>query len=70
MDDVDEVIHHATLAAHDQVEVTQTNVEVDDHGLVPAQGKAGADGGAGSRFAYATLAGSYNDNLRQGVYPK
>ncbi len=28
---VDEVIHHAALATHDQVEVTQADVEVDDN---------------------------------------
>ena len=34
IDDVDEVIHHAPFAAHDEVQISQTNVKIDDHGLV------------------------------------
>ena len=65
----DEVIHHATLAAHDQVQVTQTDDEVYDDGLVAAQGEAGTDGGAGSGFTDATLAGSDYEDLGQGDSP-
>src|SRR5690606_36635927 len=70
IDDVDEVIHHAALAADDQVQITQTDVEVDDGGLVPEQGEAGTDGGAGSRRADATLAGSEYAELGQGDSPQ
>ena len=35
--DVDEVVDHAALAAHDEVEVAQAHVEVDDRGLEAAQ---------------------------------
>jgi len=57
VDHVDEVIHHAALAAHDQVEVTQANVEVDDHCFVAAQSEAGTDSGAGGGLTHTTLAG-------------
>jgi hypothetical protein len=39
LDDVDQVIDHAALAAHDQVEVAQADVEVDHCGLVAAQAR-------------------------------
>jgi hypothetical protein len=41
VDHIDQVVHHAAFAAHDEVEVAQTHVEVDDGGLVAAQGQAG-----------------------------
>lgn len=37
LDHVDEVIHHAALAAHDEVQVAQADVEVDHCGLVATQ---------------------------------
>jgi hypothetical protein len=37
--DVDEVVHDATLAAHDQVEVAQADVEVDDGDLVATRAR-------------------------------
>ncbi|VXB80558.1 hypothetical protein PSEUDO8O_170545 [Pseudomonas sp. 8O] len=70
IDDVDEVIHHAAFAAHDQVEVTQADVEVDDDGLVAAQGETGADGSAGGGFTDATFAGSDYEDLGQGDSPQ
>src|SRR5690606_36555874 len=70
VDDVDEVVHHAAFAAHDQVAVTQADVEVDDDGLVPAQGEAGTDGSAGGGFTDATLAGSDYEDLGQGDSPQ
>src|SRR5690606_26452216 len=66
VDDVYEVIHHAPLAAHDQVQVAQADVEIDDGGLVPAQSEAGTDGGAGGGLTDATLAGSDYEDLGQG----
>ncbi|MOA20892.1 hypothetical protein D3C78_1413620 [compost metagenome] len=69
VDHVDEVVNHAALAAHDQVEVTQAHVEVDDDRLVAAQCEAGADGGAGGGLAHTPLAGSNDENLGQGVSP-
>ena len=59
---VDQVIHHAAFAAHDEVEVAQADVEVDDGGFVAAQGQAGCKAGAGGGFAHAAFAGGdHND---------
>lgn len=55
LDDIDEVVHHPALAVHDEIEVAQAYVKIDDDGLVAPLGETGADGGAGSGFAYATL---------------
>src|SRR3990167_2387302 len=70
VDHVDEVVHHATFAAHDQVGFPQADVEVDDDSFVPAQGEAGTDGGAGGGFTHATLAGSDYEDLGQGDSPQ
>ncbi len=69
VDHVDEVIHHAAFAAHDQVEVTQADVEVDDNCLVAAQSETGTDSGAGGGLTHTTLAGCNHENLGQGVSP-
>ena len=45
VDHVDQVIDDAPLAAHDQVEVAQADVEVDHGGFVTAQCEAGRHGG-------------------------
>src|SRR5690606_6628772 len=65
VDDVDEVVHHAPLATHDQVEVPQADVEVDHGGLVAATGQADGDAGAGGGLADAALAGSDYDDFSQ-----
>jgi hypothetical protein len=54
--DVDEVVDHAALASHDEVEVAQAHVEVDDRGLEAAQCEAGGNARAGGGLADATLA--------------
>ena len=63
VDDVDEVVHHAPLATHDQVEVAQADVEVDDRDFLAGHGQAGGKRGAGRRLADAAFAGGDNDNL-------
>jgi hypothetical protein len=63
VDHVDQVVDHAPLAAHDQVEVAQADVEVDDGGLVAAQRQAGGKAGAGGGFAHAAFAGSDDNDL-------
>jgi hypothetical protein len=65
VDDVDEVVHHAALAAHDQVEVAQADVEVDDRDLLAAAGDAGGDAGAAGGLAHAALARGDYDDFRQ-----
>jgi hypothetical protein len=70
VDDVDEVVHHTTFAAHDQIEVSQADVEVDDRHFLALHGQAGGKRCAGSGFADAALAGRHNDNLStQGSSP-
>ncbi|MNV99407.1 hypothetical protein D3C71_1947610 [compost metagenome] len=63
MDHVDEVIHHAAFAAHDEVEVAQADVKVDHGSLVAAQGEAGGKAGTGGGLAHATLAGGHDDDF-------
>ena len=65
VDDVDEVEHDPALAAHDQVEVAQADVEVDDDGLLAQQRQAGGDGGGGGRLADPALAGRDHDDSSQ-----
>jgi hypothetical protein len=63
LDHVDEVIHHAAFAAHDEVEVAQADVKVDHGSLVAAQGEAGGKAGTGGGLAHATLAGGHDDDF-------
>ena len=56
MDDVDQVVHHTAFATHDQVEVAQAHVKVDDRRLEAAQRQARRETGAGGGFAHAALA--------------
>src|SRR5262249_19607926 len=62
LDDVDEVVDDAALATHDEVEVAQADVEVDDRGLVPREGEAGGEAGAGGGLADPALAGGDDDD--------
>ncbi len=69
LNDVDEVVHHAALAAHDEVEVAQADVEVDDGGFVAAQGQAGGEAGAGGGLAHAAFARSHHNDFRHEFCP-
>src|SRR6185312_14483890 len=66
LDHVDEVVHHAAFAAHDEIEVAQADVEIDDGGLVAALRKAGCERGGRRGLADAALAGSDDDGFGQG----
>src|SRR5690606_6264082 len=57
------------LATHDEVEVAQADVEVDDGRLVPAQGQAGGKAGAGGGLAHPALAGGDDDDTGHGSVP-
>ncbi len=63
VDDIDQVIYHTPFAAHDQVEIAQTDVKVDHRRLVPAQRQPGGKTGAGRGFADAPLARCHNDDF-------
>ena len=41
-DDVDQIEDHATLGAHHQVEIAQSNIEIDDHHFLAVMGERGA----------------------------
>src|SRR5690606_26021499 len=65
LDDVDEVVHHAPFAPHDEVEIAQADVEVDHGDAMPPPGQTAGQAGRGGRLADAPLAGSDNDDLGQ-----
>ena len=66
VDDVDQVIDDAPLAAHDQVQIAQADVKIDDGRFEATQCEAGREAGTGRGFAHTTLAGSDNNNTSQG----
>src|SRR5690606_14025201 len=70
VDDVDEVVHHAALAAHDQVEVAQAHVEVDYGDFLAATGQPAGVAGAGGGLADAALAGGDYDDFSQRISPE
>jgi len=63
VDHIDQVVDHTALAAHDQVQITQADVEVDNRGLVAAQCQAGCKTGAGGGLAHTALAGGNNNDF-------
>ncbi len=67
VDDVDEVVHHAALAVHDQVQVAQTNIKINHSRLVATHGQTAADGGAAGGFAHTAFTGRYNDDFSHKV---
>src|SRR5258706_15998390 len=62
VEDVDEGVDDAALAAHDQVEVAQAQVEVDPRDLVPGEREARREARAGGGLAHASLAGGHDDD--------
>jgi hypothetical protein len=65
LDDVDEVIDHAALASHDEVEVAQPDIEIDDRDLLAAACKPAGQASRGRRLPDASLARSDNDDFGQ-----
>ena len=62
LNDIDEIVDDAAFAAHNEVEVTKTDVEVDHNDLLTAQGESGRQVGRRSGFTHATLAGGDDDD--------
>ena len=62
-DHVDEVVDDPALAAHDQVQVAQADVEVDRDGLEPGLGDPGGDVGAGGGLADPALTRGDDDDF-------
>ena len=56
VDDVDQIEHHAPFGAHDQVEVAQPDIEVDDHDLLALLGERGTQRGRRRGLADAAFA--------------
>ncbi len=65
IDDVDEVEHHAALATHDEVEVAQADVEIDNNRFVATHGQTGGNCSRRGGFTNAALTGCDNDNFSQ-----
>ena len=56
LDNVDQVVNDTSFATHNQVEVAQADVKINDGCFVAAQSQSGCDTGAGRGFAYAAFA--------------
>ena len=54
--DIDEIVDDAALGAHDEIEVAQPDVEVDEHDLLSALGESDAQCRRRRRLADAALA--------------
>src|SRR5690606_22318881 len=63
VDDIDEVIDHTALTSHDQVEIAQAHVKIDNHGFIAPQRQTGGDSGAGGGFSYAAFSRGDNNDL-------
>ena len=60
---VHEVIDDATLASHDEIEIAQADVEVDDRDLLPTARESAREARRCRRLAYATLPRGDDDNF-------
>src|SRR5690606_29640554 len=69
IDDVDEIINDAALAVHDQVQVAQAHVKVDDGSFVAAQGKTAGYGSTGRGLSDSAFTGGHRDDSGQGSIP-
>jgi hypothetical protein len=61
--DVDEVVHHAALDAHHQVEVAQADVEIDHAHVLAGLGQRRTEGGSRRRLADTALAGCHDQDI-------
>ena len=52
---IHKVVDDASFATHDEVEITQANVKIDNHRLVAAFRQARSNGGAGGCLADPTF---------------
>ena len=56
LDDVDQVVYHAAFAAHNQIQVAQADVEVDNGGFMAAECQTGSNARTGGGFAHTAFA--------------
>ena len=69
VDHIDEIEHNAALAAHHEIEVAQSDVEIDDHSFMAAQCQPGGKSGSGGGLADPSLAGCDRHDLRHQILP-
>jgi hypothetical protein len=67
--DVDEVVDHAAFGAHHEIEIAQTDVEVDDDDVLPRARQRRPECGRRSRLADAAFTRCYDDDLTHLVSP-
>src|SRR5205085_12059584 len=67
VDHIDEIEHNAALAAHHEIEVAQSDVEINDHCLMAAQCQSGGKSGSGGGLADPSLAGCDRQDLRHQI---
>jgi len=63
MHHIDEIEHDAPFGAHDEIEIAQADVEIDDDGLVAALGERRPHGSRGGGLAHASLARRHNQHF-------
>ena len=56
LDDVDQVVYHAAFAAHNQIQVAQADVEVDNGGFMAAECQTGSNARTGGGFTHTAFA--------------
>ena len=61
--DVDQVIDHPALGSHDEVEVAQAHIEVDDDHFFAGLRQRRPQCGGGGGFAHASLARCHDQDL-------
>src|SRR3984957_19458492 len=65
LDDIHEIIYDTPLAPHDQIEVAQSDVEIDHRNTFAAARESARYAGGGSGLSNSSLTRSYNDSLGQ-----
>ncbi len=63
LNDVDEIVNHPAFSTHDEIEVTQADIKIDDHDLLLVLRQRGAKRCSRGGLANPALAGSNNDYL-------
>jgi hypothetical protein len=61
---IDQVIDDPAFGSHDQVEIAQAHIKVDDHHPLTILGESCAERGRRSRLADSALSGCHHDDLR------
>ena len=55
IDDIDEVVHDAAFAVHDDIKVAQTYIKIDNHGFMAAHSDTTTYRGAGGGFTHTAF---------------